>query len=71
MYIASKFYSVRYEKDDNRIIIKLPQTTETAKNTTAPTVSRKTELTYADLIMLLAATQLICEGEISDNLLRP
>ncbi len=60
-YILSDGYSVMYERKNNRIVIHLPPTAQTATNTVEQITKRKVDLTDNDLILLLEMAQYICE----------
>lgn len=56
-------YSLIYEKKKNRIVICLPQTTESILNTTTPIVNRRFDVKNEELIGILLATKLIFENK--------
>ena len=60
--IVTGGYSVWYEKNTNRIIVSLPQTTETATNTITAIANRKHEFTDSELCTILSVTKAIAEG---------
>ena len=60
-------YSIIYHKNDNQIVIGLPQTAETANDTVTPLANRKTDLTDSELFIILLSAQAVIEGVHRDN----
>lgn len=56
-------YSLIYEKKKNRIVICLPQTTESILNTTTPIVNRRFDVKNEELLGILVATKLTFENK--------
>ena len=61
MLIRNGEYSLMYHKEENRIIILLPQTLETIVSSRMPVVERRTEVTSEMLGLLLMMVQYIFE----------
>ena len=62
MIVTNDGFSIMYEKRANRIIISLPQTMETASNTVAMIVNRKSNFTDSELAAILSVAKAIAEG---------
>lgn len=62
MMVLSDGYAILYEKQKNMIIIDLPPTAETARDTVSQIVRRKTDLTTSDLELLLMVAKYVCKG---------
>ena len=61
MLIRNGEYSLIYHRDENRIIILLPQTLETIISSKMPVVERRTEVTSEMLGLLLTMAKYIFE----------
>ena len=57
--LTSDGYSLTYYKNQNKIVISLPQTYETATNTYEQVVDRRTDVVEIDLLVLLDIVKLI------------
>ena len=55
-------YSIEYERNNNRIVITLPQTMQTANSTTAMVTNRKPKLNSSELMVILNVAKTIAEG---------
>lgn len=62
MIVTNDGYSIWHEKRANRIIISLPQTMETVRNTMTMIVNRKSEFTDSELVAILSVAKAIAEG---------
>lgn len=62
MMVLSDGYAILYEKQKNMVIIDLPPTAETVRDTVSQIVRRKTDLTTSDLELLLMMTKYVCKG---------
>lgn len=62
MIISMDGYSVFYDKPGNRIIILLPPTAKTVRNTADQIAERKTELSIEELQLLLEIAKYVCKG---------
>lgn len=57
--ITSEGYTLFYSPGENRIVIHLPQTMETATNTVAPIANRRTDIKESDMCCLLTMTKIL------------
>ena len=59
--LISDGYYIEHYKNDNKIIIGLPQTFETISNTVSPLANRKSDFTDEDLYTILSVVKAIVE----------
>lgn len=62
MYLTIDGYNLEYIPSQNRIVIGLPQTHSTIKNTALPVEDRKNELSENDLVTILYMVVAMCRG---------
>lgn len=55
-------YYISYHKNENKIVIGLPQTNGTAKDTVTPLVNRKLDFTDSELFTILLTAKAFAEG---------
>lgn len=64
-YLSTKDgYSIEYRRNQNKIVIALPQTPTTTTNTFWPVIDRKTVMTDAELASILSVVVYIFKGDI-------
>lgn len=59
--IISDGYSIEYYASSNRIVIMLPQTTQTLTNTVSMVSNRRTDITNDELSAILAVVRAMLE----------
>lgn len=68
MYLTIDGYNLEYIPSQNRIVIGLPQTHSTIKNTALPVEDRKIELSVNDLAILLQIVRYMFKGGMENAL---
>lgn len=57
-------YSIMYDKNNNKIVIQLPQTWETLSNTVDSPVKRRVDIADSELSSILAVAKYVFEKEV-------
>lgn len=61
--LMSKGYYIEYHRDENQIVIGLPQTMESLTNTVEPVSNRKADIFANDLALILSVVQYMFERD--------